>query len=118
MKTKHWILLFLALALLSGAAALLLARCAPEAQAIEIYSDGKLVRRVSLSVDGEYRIESDNGWNLVTVKDGKAAVTAASCPTQDCVRHGAASSGAPIVCLPNRLTVKFCTEAEYDALLR
>lgn len=118
MKTKHWILLFLALALLCGIAALALVQYAPEADSIEICSNGKPVRTVPLSVDGEYRIESEYGWNVVTVRGGKASVTAASCPTQDCVRHGAASSGAPIVCLPNRLTVTFCSEPEYDALLQ
>ena len=118
MKTKHWSLLFLALALLCGISALVLAQYAPEANSIEICSDGKPVRTVPLSVDGEYRIESEYGWNVVTVRGGKASVTAASCQTQDCVRHGAASSGAPIVCLPNRLTVTFCSEPEYYALLQ
>ena len=72
---------------------------------------------IDLAVDGEYRIESGGGWNILTVSGGKIAVTSASCPTQDCVHHAAADHGAPIVCLPNRLVVQFSTPSELDALL-
>ena len=53
----------------------------------------------------------------LAVKDGKVAVTSASCPSQDCVKHGFSDRGAPIVCLPNRLTIEFSSDASYDALI-
>ncbi len=115
MKTRNWILLFVLIALACIAALLLMNR-APAAQA-EIYSDGQLVRTISLSQDGEYRIDSDNGWNVIIVESGTVRVASASCVNQDCVHRGAANGGAPIVCLPNRLVIRFTGEAAYDALV-
>lgn len=115
MKTRNWILLFVLIALACIAALLLIGRT-PAARA-EIYSDGQLVRTISLSQDGEYRIDSARGWNVVVVENGAIRVTSASCSNQDCVHRGAANGGAPIVCLPNRLVIRFTGEADYDALV-
>ena len=108
MKTRFWILLFLSIAVVCSGLSIWLLGGKAETTA-EVYSDGAL--------DGEYRIESGGGWNILTVSGGKIAVTSASCPTQDCVHHAAADHGAPIVCLPNRLVVQFSTPSELDALL-
>ena len=117
MKTRFWILLpFLAVAVVCAGLSVWPLGGKAETTA-EVYSDGKLVQTIDLAVDGEYRIESGGGWNILTVSGGKIAVTSASCPTQDCVHHAAADHGAPIVCLPNRLVVQFSTPSELDALL-
>ena len=116
MKTRFWILLFLAVAVVCAGLSVWLLGGRAETTA-EVYSDGKLVQTIDLAVDGEYRIESCGGWNILTVSGGKIAVTSASCHTQDCVHHAAADHGAPIVCLPNRLVVQFSTPSELDALL-
>lgn len=116
MKTRFWILLFLAIAVVCAGLSVWLLGGKAETTA-EVYSDGALVQTIDLAVDGEYRIESGGGWNILTVSGGKIAVTSASCPTQDCVHHAAADHGAPIVCLPNRLVVQFSTPSELDALL-
>ena len=112
MKTKYWILGFLVLAVVCVAASLPLLMGGEAAQA-EIYSDGKLVKTVSLSVDQEFTVD---GKNTVTVRDGKIAVTWADCPDGYCVRRGFCSSGGDIVCLPNRLVIKFVEEQEIDAV--
>lgn len=83
----------------------------------EVYSGGRLVLTIDLSENGTYRIDYGADWNLLTVRDGKLCVSSASCASQDCVRHGAANSGAPIVCLPNRLVIKFTDSAAVDAML-
>ena len=116
MKTRFWILLFLSIAVVCAGLSVWLLGGKAETTA-EVYSDGALVQTIDLAVDGEYRIESGGGWNILTVSGGKIAVTSASCPTQDCVHHAAADHGAPIVCLPNRLVVQFSTPSELDALL-
>ena len=116
MKTRFWILLFLSIAVVCAGLSIWLLGGRAETTA-EVYSDGKLVQTIDLAVDGEYRIESGGGWNVLTVSGGKITVTSASCPTQDCVHHAAADHGAPIVCLPNRLVVQFSTPSELDALL-
>ena len=118
MKTKTWILLLAGLFLLL-AALVVLQRCsAKPAAAARVYVDGKLERTLDLSAEGVWRIETDRGWNELTVRDGKVAVTAASCPDGDCVRCGPQNSGPPIACLPNRLTIRFDADSGLDAIVR
>ena len=88
------------------------------ASTAELWVDGVLTQTLDLSVDGEYRIESAEGWNVLTVSGGKVAVTAASCPDADCVRCGRQNSGPPIVCLPNRVCVQFPDHGGVDAVAR
>jgi len=54
------------------------------------------------------------GHNVVTVKDGRIAVTQANCPDHYCMDRGFCNSGSPIVCLPNRLVIEFSGEQEID----
>lgn len=114
MKTRNWILIFGVIALVCVAALLLPHKAAKSA---EVRSDGKALYTIDLSKDGEYRVERGEDWNLLVVENGKLRVEAASCASQDCVRHGEADGGAPIVCLPNRLVVEFTDSGELDAML-
>ena len=118
MKTKSWILLFGAVFLiLAGIVAWQYLGAKPAGSA-KIYADGMLVRIVNLSKDGAYRVESAEGWNELTVRDGRLAVTAASCPDGDCVRCGWRSADPPIVCLPNRVSIRFTEAGELDGVVR
>ena len=116
LKTKYWIL----------AAALTLALCiclslltfgGKEASRAKITSDGKTVRTVDLSIDQTFTVEWESGYNVVTVKDGKIAVTEASCPDHYCMARGFCNSGAQIVCLPYRLVIEFLEETEIDGIV-
>lgn len=79
--------------------------------------DGETVRTVDLSVDGEFDVETeDGGFNRISVKDGKIAVTEANCPDKLCVRRGYVGGGVPIVCLPHRLSVEFGDGGGVDAV--
>ena len=53
----------------------------------------------------------------LAVKDGKIAVTQASCPDHHCMARGFCNSGAQIVCLPNRLVIEFLGDQEIDAAI-
>ena len=118
MKTRTWIVILSAVfLLLAGLTALQYLGGKPAATAA-VYADGALVQTIDLSRDGEYRIESAEGWNLLTVRDGKLAVTAASCPDGDCIRCGGRNSDPPIVCLPNRLSIQFSEQGEIDGVVR
>lgn len=110
MKTKYWIGLFLALALVCAGLSIPLFS-GEEATRAEIYSGGTLVKTVSLSIDQEFTVD---GHNSVTVKDGRVAVTWADCPDQYCVKQGFRSGGRDIVCLPNRMVIRFVGEQEID----
>ena len=117
MKTRTWILIFGALAALCIALTLFFFLPSDEKNTALVYSDGTLVQTIDLTQDAEYRIDFENGWNILSVKNGKISVATSSCSTQDCVRHGASNNGAPIVCLPNRLVIEFADQ-NLDAVLR
>ena len=117
MKTRTWILLF----------ALLLAVCVGlsvwflmprgEASVVEIWSDGVLIATWPLSVPQSMTVGYADGYNVVTVKNGKVAVTEATCPDHYCMNRGFCDGGAQIVCLPNRLVLKFVGTQEVDAVV-
>ncbi len=75
-------------------------------EVLEIYQDGALLRRVSLSEDqtlvigGEYE-------NTVRIQGGGVAIIASTCPGEDCVHSGWRNApGQSIVCLPNRVELR------------
>ena len=116
MKTKYWVVLLAALLLICTVLSVVFLRPG-QAQQAEIWSDGKLIKTVLLSVDQEFTVESADGFNTVTVRDGKIAVTAASCPDGYCMQRGFCQGGAQIVCLPNRLVIKFVAKQEIDGVV-
>ena len=116
MKTKYWIAL-LAVILLICAGISFLTLSGETASQAQITSNGKVIRTVDLAIDQEFTVETEDGYNIVTVKDGKIAVTEASCPDHYCMARGFCNSGAQIVCLPNRLVIEFLGEAEIDVIV-
>ena len=58
-----------------------------EGTMVSIYQDGALVKELSLDSDTEVVIEGEYE-NVVTVKDGKVAITKSDCPGTDlCIAH-------------------------------
>ena len=113
MKNKYWILIFGALFALCLALVFFPKNTAP-AQTAQVVSEGKTIRILNLNTPQEFTIEVDGGYNTVTVKDGKVAVTSAAWPDQYCVRQGFCNSGKQIVCLPHKLVISFLGESEID----
>ena len=118
LKTKTWGLLLGAVFVLLAGVVLLQRGNAQPARTAAIWVDGRLERTLDLTTDGVCRIETERGWNELTVSGGKVAVTAASCPDGDCVRCGAQNSGPPITCLPNRLTIRFSADDGVDGVAK
>ena len=114
MKTRYWIALLALLLAVSIAAALLLNTGAP-ADMVQVYSEGKLLHTLSLNQDQTILVETDQGSNTITVKDGKVAVTEADCPDGYCMARGFCDSGTQIVCLPHRLVLQFA-ESQLDGI--
>lgn len=115
MKTRTWIGLIALAALLCGGLGLLLLSPS-QAQYAEIRSDGKLIQTVDLRIDQTFTVRSERGTNIITVADGKIAVTEADCPDGYCMARGYCSGGAQIVCLPNRLVIQFKGEQTLDGI--
>lgn len=89
-----------------------------EGNMVMIYQEGKLIQELSLDHDTEFVIEGDYE-NVVTVKDGKAAITKSDCPGTDCVHSGwIHEAGRSIVCLPNRVELRIEGTSEVDFVVR
>ena len=114
MKTKYWVIVLAAILVLSAGASVVLFLPGKEAATAQITSDGAVNRVVNLHADQSFTVPCPGGYNTVTVRDGKIAVTEASCPDQYCVRQGFCNSGRDIVCLPNALVISFGGEQEID----
>ena len=117
MKTKFWIALIGALLLICVALSLWLLWPREDAAYAEVWSEGKLLYTLSLSVDREVRVETERGVNVITVKDGKIAVTGADCPDHYCMDRGFCAGGRQIACLPNRLVIQFVGRQEIDGVV-
>lgn len=115
MKTKFWILILAALlAFCVGSGAwLLLPR---EGAYVQVWQDGKLLHTLDLGVDRVVQVRTQYGYNRIEVRDGKVSVTEADCPDHYCMDRGFCSDGAPIVCLPNRLVIRFAGDKKTDGV--
>ncbi len=110
MKTKTWMIL-IAIALVALVLLSLPLLKGEPAQFARVLSGGTEIAVVDLSQDQEFTVAEKN---TVTVRDGKIAVTWADCPDHYCMKRGFCDSGAPIVCLPNKLTIEFLGEQTVD----
>lgn len=117
MKNRYWVTILAAVLILCAGLSVWLLGPGKQAQQARILSDGKVVATVDLNRDQELTVKSPGGGeNVVTVKDGKIAVTAATCPDHHCMQRGFCYGGAAIVCLPNRLVIDFVAGEEIDGV--
>ena len=117
MKTRYWIALLGVLLLVSLGLSIPLLIPGENAQAAEIISDGQVMHRVDLHTDQQITITTANGGrNVITVRDGRIGVTEANCPDHYCMDRGMCSNGAQIVCLPNKLVIRFLGSQTIDSV--
>lgn len=86
-----------------------------------VYSGGILIHRISLEgSDKELRVEAGDGYNIISVTDGRIGVIEADCPDKTCIKTGFTdSSFIPVICMPNRLEIVVKSEAiETDGVTR
>ena len=117
MKTGYWILIFVGLLVICGGLSLIFLLPSEPAGQVEVWSEGKMIAVLDLSVAQEMTVESAQGTNIVTVRDGAVAVTSADCPDHYCMQRGFCSGGTEIVCLPNRLVLRFVGQQEIDGIV-
>ena len=115
MKTKHWIMVFVSLALVLLAILLLRPK---QSGLVGIYRDGRLIETVDLTKDRTIPLAGEAGGAVAAVQNGEIFMEAAECPDQICVEHGPLRpGGTPIVCLPNRLSIQWIErDAAVDAV--
>ena len=109
-RTRFWVLLFAAVAVLAAAGTVWLFLGRSSGTVAHIYQDGLLIRTIDLSRVTEeetFVVEGPAGANTIEVEPGRIRVSHADCPDQICVRQGWISDGVvPIVCLPNELVIQ------------
>ena len=89
-----------------------------EGSIVSVYQEGALIQELSLDSDTEFVIEGEYE-NVVTIQDGKAAITNSNCPGTDCVHSGwIHEAGRSIVCLPNRVELRIEGASEVDFVVR
>ena len=111
MTNRIWIVVFSFVAVLCLGIWLFISNVSSQSLVVGIYKDGSLVEKIDLnSVTGEREItlSGDFGDNVILVSNGRIEMKSADCPDKICVEHGELkSSSSPIVCLPNKVVIKF-----------
>ena len=114
MKNRTWAVLFAAVI----AALLLVWKLLPggAGSEVQIYQDGILVQTIQLPHTGApetIELSGPAGGNTVEISEDGVRVLSAGCPDGICVAHGYLQEDTgPIVCLPNRLVVRFSNKTD------
>lgn len=112
-KKRKELLLFAGILVIAGTALLIQLAGRETGGRISVWQEGELLMEQPLSEEGEWKIAAaDGGYNVIQVRDGKAAVTEADCPDAVCVNSGWISyRGESVICLPHKLVVRIEGEA-------
>ncbi|MCL2222693.1 MAG: NusG domain II-containing protein [Oscillospiraceae bacterium] len=109
-SNKFWMILFGALLVVSGVATFLMIDM-PQAVYAQIFIDGALVETINLSAVSETKDIVSHGegrYVRIVAEPGRIAIVETNCYLQLCKRQGWRNSGViPIVCLPNRVAIRF-----------
>lgn len=93
-----------------------------EGVSVVVTVEGKEYQTVPLSKDQEIEVKKDGTViNRVSIHEGKADMTEATCPDKLCVHQKPVSkSGETIVCLPHEVVVevKGSEKGEFDSIAR
>lgn len=118
MKAKNILITICILIFLAGLIGSLWLILKPHSQTVQIIQDGKVLYTINLekSEDQTIEVEYQGSKNVIRIQDHKICVIDAECPDHTCVKMGELkSSAAPIVCLPNKLVLKFAETDDIDA---
>lgn len=111
MTNRIWIVVFSFVALLCLGIWLFISNASSPSKVVGIYKDGSLVEKIDLNSvtdEREITLSGDFGDNVILVSNGRIEMKSADCPDKICVEHGELkSSSSPIVCLPNKVVIKF-----------
>ena len=104
-RIRYDVLLIAAVLLAAAALALAVRPGGPGAQVL-VLRDGEELGRYPLGEDRTLTI-GEAEYNVLEIRNGRAAVTDANCGDHTCIRTGAVSrAGERIICLPHRLEIR------------
>ena len=114
MNNKRWLIFFAVFLLLCAAAVFLMPRGGEQ---VGVWQNGELVCTIDPAVPGEYTLHYEAGETVILVDAEGVYVASADCKNQNCVRHGPLRrGGTPIVCLPERIVVRWMADDTLDAV--
>lgn len=120
MKNRYWIAGF-AVVIAICAIIWLFVGTGDDSSVVGVYQDGVLLYKLDLtqvSEAYEITVEYNGSKNVILVEPNDISVSHADCPDNICVEHGSLGHRTPIVCLPNRLVIKWLDNdnTELDAV--
>lgn len=118
MKVKNLLIITCILIFLASLIGSLCLIFKPHSQTIQIIQNGEVLYTIDLEKSGNKTIEIkyQGSKNIIQIDNHKISVIDADCPDKICVKMGELkSSSAPIVCLPNKLVIKFAETYDIDA---
>lgn len=88
---------------------------------VVVYRNGQRIGSYPLSENLSLSIpyETEGGYNLLSIRDGKALISDADCPDRLCVKQRPIEgSGESVICLPHKLVIQIESgkEPELDAV--
>lgn len=111
MKNRIWIIIFSLSVLVCAVCWLLISNAPSQSKTVGIYQNGSLIEKIdlnSVTAEREITLSGEYGTNTISISHGHIEMKSAECPDKLCVNHGELKSGGtPIVCLPNRVVIKF-----------
>lgn len=75
-----------------------------------VIQNGEIIMKLDLEKeqDRTIRIDGENGYNIIVIENHTIRMEEASCPDKVCIHTGTLKSeNLPIVCLPNKLIIRF-----------
>ncbi|MDE6021250.1 MAG: NusG domain II-containing protein [Ruminococcus sp.] len=118
MKIKNVLIITCILIFLVGLIGSLWLIFKSHSQKVQIIQNGEVLYIIELEKSGDETIEIkyQGSKNIIQIDNHKISVIDADCPDKTCVKMGELkSSAAPIVCLPNKLVIKFAETDDIDA---
>lgn len=107
-KTGYIVAALCALIFLGGIGGMIWNLTRSHGRQVEILQDGKILYTLDLAQaeDQTFTVTYGGRSNEIEIRDHQIRVKAADCPDQICV-HMDWLEAAPIVCLPNRLSIQY-----------
>lgn len=109
MKRKKWPFVLVGMLFLIGVAGSILVLQRPDTNWVEIVQNDEILYRIDLTQaeDQVLEVEYEGRINTVEIKNHQIHMLTADCPDHTCINMGWLDSAGPIVCLPNRLVIRF-----------
>jgi len=78
-----------------------------QGETVSVYSDGRLMYRLSLSKNTEIHVQGILGVSKIRIENRQVYIFNAPCPHKICMTMGKVSrAGQVLVCIPNKLYVR------------